>query len=78
MNRKSLIITALIIPAVLLISGCGGKRRTSADLSRLSVGMTKEQVREVIGEPDEVRGSTVDKKGNVVSLWSYNVYRRGR
>jgi outer membrane protein assembly factor BamE (lipoprotein component of BamABCDE complex) len=78
MKIRNLMLIAFIIPAMIVLSGCGGKRRTSADLSRLSVGMTRERVREVIGEPDEVRGSTVDKEGNVISLWSYDVYRQGR
>lgn len=78
MNIRYLISIFFIVPAMLIFSGCGRKRRTSADLRRLSVGMTKKQVREVIGEPDEVRGSTVDKDGNVISVWSYDVYRHGK
>jgi hypothetical protein len=78
MNIRYLRSIFFMVAAMLIFSGCGGKKRTSADLSRLSVGMTREQVREAIGEPDEVRGSTVDKDGNVISLWSYDVYRHGK
>jgi outer membrane protein assembly factor BamE (lipoprotein component of BamABCDE complex) len=75
MNKRIFSLSMLIIPMLILLSGCGRRRRTSADFSKLSIGMTKAQVIEVLGEPDEVRGSTIEKAGNVTSVWSYDVYK---
>ena len=79
-TNPSYLLFVFITPAVLFLSGCSARsrRRTSADFAQLSIGMTKEQVRDVLGTPDEVRGSTADQAGNITSVWSYNVYRKGK
>lgn len=42
----------------------------------LSIGMDKNQVINLISEPDIVRGSMVDTSGHTVEVWEYNVEKK--
>lgn len=45
-------------------------------LSQLDLLMTQDEVRESIGDPDEVRGSVINVDGDVVSVWQYDLYNK--
>lgn len=64
-----LILTTII--AIFFI-GCAGA--TDTKLSDVSLGMSKSQVKEVMGNPDVVRGSVINKYNQVIEVWQYKLY----
>lgn len=71
MNIKSLAMTALIIPGIILLPGCGPRRKSL--LNKLSTGMSKDTVTSRMGQPDQIRCPLTDRKGNVIDIWEYNL-----
>ena len=72
MNKKSLAITVLFMSAaILLLSGCGVRKKSL--LNKLYPRMNKEEVKSTIGKPDEIQCPIIDKKGNVIDIWKYNL-----
>jgi hypothetical protein len=71
MNRLRLISIVCILG--MLVNGCGiilPLTKNTSKLSKLKISMTTEEVKEAIGEPDEVRGS----RGQTV-VWQYDLYK---
>lgn len=62
-----------MVPLLLILAGCGGSRVKYNDFGKISIGMSKEQVRNKLGEPNIIRGATSDNQGNVTDLWQYHV-----
>ena len=63
-------IGATFLLCLLLLSNCA----TSAqNLRKVSIGMTKDQVAENLGEPTVVRGSIMNKYGQVIEVWEYKL-----
>lgn len=53
-----------------LLSGCVRDRSL---LSKLTVGMSKQQVKSKIGAPDVTHSPGINKKGELIDLWEYNL-----
>lgn len=68
------LFTSLLIAAISLTSfvGCSTTKSTKK-LSRISLDMTKEEVRDNMGEPTVVRGSLKNKHGEVIEVWEYKL-----
>ena len=64
----------ILIIAVSLSSilGCSSTKSTKR-LSRISLDMTKDEVRDNLGEPTVVRGSLKNKHGEVIEVWEYEL-----
>ena len=58
----------LILIAIALIAGCATK---TSVLRSLELGMNKNQVVEVAGEPRVVRGAMVNSFGQSIEVWEY-------
>ena len=58
-----------ILTTCLLVSGMGCA--TTHNLERLSLNMTKDDVRRVIGSPTDVRGALKNKYGETIEVWEY-------
>lgn len=65
-------ILLLLFP-ILLLPGCFQQIIPAKRLMRLSVGMSKEQVVNVLGEPNAFRGATVSANGETTELYEYLV-----
>jgi outer membrane protein assembly factor BamE (lipoprotein component of BamABCDE complex) len=61
------LIPCLSVIAVLL-SGC---YTPSKDLKMLSLGMSPEQVREIMGEPYTIRAAKIYDSGKTTEVWEY-------
>jgi hypothetical protein len=70
LNTRSLILMVFLIPAMLILSGC---RRKKSLLLNLSVGMSKNEVKSKIGQPDEILTPMTDSKGNIIEIWEYSL-----
>ena len=71
---------AFLFLFVMSIIGCGiyqPLRKSSTKLSYLKIGMTKNEVQQNIGNPDEVRGSVTNVDGDIVTVWEYAFYSKG-
>jgi len=68
---------ALIAVTTLLLSflvlGCA----TTGKLRNLELDMRQDEVRDVLGEPDAVRGSIFNEDGQLVELWEYGLFKTG-
>jgi len=71
---------------VIVLGGCirGHKMRhtfghslKSEALSRVSIGMTKDDVKVAIGRPDIVRGSIINDNNQIIEVWEYYVLTGG-
>lgn len=71
MNMRFIIKIGLFLPLLVLLSGCGIKQKKL--LNKLSIGMTKVEVKSKMGEPDEIHAPIKDNDGNVVDIWEYNL-----
>ena len=40
------------------------------------IGMTMDEVKEAIGEPDEIRGSIKNDNAETITVWQYNLYEK--
>jgi len=72
MKQLRLIVIVCILGV--LVNGCGvfiPLAKNTNKLSKLSLNMTTEEVKEAIGEPDEVRGAL-----NQTVTWQYNLYNK--
>ncbi len=49
---------------------------TTHNLERLSLNMTKDDVRQTVGGPTAVRGSLKNKYGEIVEVWEYELTNR--
>ncbi len=65
MSHKMISFFVIIILA-LGLSGCGG---VGQKINRLSISMSKDEVRGLIGSNFVAKGSKVDPDGNVLDLW---------
>lgn len=45
-------------------------------LSQLELLMTQQQIRTLISDPDEVRGSLKNVDGDIVTVWQYDLYKK--
>jgi hypothetical protein len=73
---RSIFLVALIFSAVSSF-GCGVTIPLSQNkekLSSLQLNQTQQQIRQAIGEPDEVRGSVRNVDGDIVTVWEYDLY----
>jgi len=52
-------LRTLAIPVVLLLSGCEPNRLTSENFGQIHEGMTKAEVRAILGDPYQVNFSTM-------------------
>lgn len=71
MKIRSFALAALIIPILILVSGCGVRKKSL--LLKLSKGMAQSEVKSKIGKPDEILSSTTDLLGNTTDIWEYNL-----
>lgn len=54
------------------------QKRDAGKLVNLELGMGKLRVRhEVLGEPSAVRGSIINKHGQRIEVWEYDLYKEG-
>jgi len=59
---------------LLLTAGCFHVTATEDSLQRLHVGMTKQDVTAVMGNPSTVRGTIVNKYDQQIEVWEYVLY----
>lgn len=59
-----------LIVVISLFSGCGVRKRDL--LTKLSPGMTKKEVQNKIGKPDEI-SCLITKDNKVIDIWKYNL-----
>lgn len=71
MNIRYFFFAAFIIPAIVILSGCGVRKKSL--LLKLSSGMTKEEVKLKIGQPDEIRNPVTVSNGDVIDIWEYSL-----
>ena len=63
---------SFLLVLVLLLSGCATIHSTKK-LRRASLGMSKEEIVKVIGEPTVVRGAIINKFNQTVEVWEYKM-----
>ncbi len=51
---------------------------TTQKLSYLQLDMTKSETTDAIGPPVSVRGSIKNKYNQIVDVWEYELYKKGR
>jgi hypothetical protein len=61
-----------LLLVTLILSACAPR---ATNLSRISLDMSKNEVRRQIGEPHVVRGSIRNKYSEVIDVWEYHFYR---
>ena len=61
----------LILPVLVLLSGCG--IRNKKVLNKLRLNMTKNEVVDQIGKPDEIYCPTIHRNGDIEDVWEYNL-----
>ena len=74
MSIRLFFISLVIAPMIILLSGCSNIRMASS-LNKLSLGISKQEVEDKIGKPDEVSTPIIDQYGDVVEIWYYNLAR---
>jgi hypothetical protein len=62
-----------IIPVLILLLFLSGCATSASNLKKVSLGMTKDQVEETLGEPTVARGSIMNKYGQVILVWEYKL-----
>lgn len=67
---RQILIVAVTI-AAFLTAGCAGNTPNSSQLRQISLGMSKNEVVNSLGEPAVVRGSIRNKFGQVIEVWEY-------
>lgn len=83
--KMTIMIVALCLPTTFWLCGCATTQAYynkpsdytgfySNNLSLLSLGMSKDQVRAVLGSPSSVRGMTTLEGGAVQEVWEYKQY----
>lgn len=71
MNIRSFFIVLCIAPLVMLLSGCGVRKKSL--LCKLAPGMTKNTVIQKLGRPDEMSCPYIDDRGDLIEVWHYNL-----
>lgn len=70
----------IVIALAILSSGCAGvlywhdypkSQYRSLDMSKVSVGMSEEEVRKILGEPADVIGSRFYEEGHIIRVLQY-------
>ena len=61
----------LVLVVLSFVIGCA----TTGKLMKLQLGMTKEEVVRVMGEPDAARGSMRNKYDQVIEVWEYLLFK---
>ena len=64
----------LILPTLLLACGCGPDKLTAENFDQIQKGMTKSEVRSLLGEPELVNFSTMP--GGREEQWYYGEGKR--
>lgn len=62
----------ILVLSLILICACATTRTTS-ELKSLDLGMSKDQVVKVLGEPKAVRGAIINNYGQNVEVWEYHL-----
>jgi len=72
MSRRALRATAALSGLLLVLSGCyTGHGRAESRRELLKIGMSPEEVRDELGEPDEVAGMLDPQDSVPVVVWTY-------
>ena len=72
--KKLINLTTVAIALLALLPSC--MHQISKDnLSKLSIGMTKEQVISCLGKPYVTRCALTDAESNVLEMWEYQVFQ---
>ena len=74
MNKLKMFLMGLCILGVFSLFGCSTTRSLTL-LQNLEIGMDKNQVVKVAGDPDAARGAKKDDKGKTIEVWTYNLTR---
>ncbi|MDR3549990.1 MAG: outer membrane protein assembly factor BamE [Candidatus Babeliales bacterium] len=72
--KKSILLSIIVLPFLILLSGCV-RLIKAPKLMTVTVGMTKNQVVDTLGQPMAVRGSMINESNQVIELWEYYVKR---
>lgn len=67
----------LFLLPLLFLPGCVQQLLPSRSLMGLSIGMTKQQVVKILGEPTAFRGATVSANGETTELFEYTCLIEG-
>ncbi|MBU4304140.1 MAG: hypothetical protein KJ893_00715 [Candidatus Omnitrophica bacterium] len=64
---KNRLTSLLIITGIIVVTaGCAS---FTAKINRLSISMSKDEVRTLVGNNFQAKASKVDEKGNILDLW---------
>lgn len=66
--RRSLLRGLSAVLLILLVSGCASM---NADVSKLKLGMTPEQVKDTLGTPDTLRAAKLYENEEWTEVWEY-------
>ena len=77
MKKFRILLVGLCILTVFSQTGCALFCTSVKRLQDLEIGMTKAQVKQVIGEPSLARGAIKNKDGQLIEVWTYNLARPG-
>jgi len=69
-TRQNVRIPFLLLLPVMILSGCG---TPAGRFTEISLGMSKEEVATVLGQPRVARGAITNMFGQVVEVWEYKV-----
>ncbi len=75
-NLKSLFMYCCLLGCFFTM-GCVFFTKDVKILQKIEIGMSKDQVRQMVGEPVSVRGAIRNKEGQVVEVWTYILKRPG-
>jgi len=77
MKKLRVFIMGLCILAVFSQTGCVLFCTSVRHLEELEIGMSKNQVVQVMGKPAVARGAIKNKEDKVIEVWTYNLVRPG-
>lgn len=69
---SSLLLLLLSLVAAITLPSCVRKIKSSK-LSRVSIGMTKQEIETALGHPNTIRGSMVNNFQQTIETWEYQV-----
>lgn len=78
-TKIKLLILSLIFLSIYFQTGCGvviPLTHNKDKLSYLEIKMKKESVIDIVGTPDEIRGSIKNVDDDVVTVWQYDLYSK--
>ena len=68
-ERKIALALALTLAVGLLLAGCAPSKATKDNFDRIKIGMTQEEVQQILGPPTEATGLEIPVFSGTMSKW---------